>query len=376
MIYLDNAATTKPYNEVIEKVKEGLCDFGNPSSSHQLGKNSLKQINTARENIASLLNCEPENIFFTSGGSESNNWVLYSQITKTKKRKIISSKIEHPSILKSLENFQKTLGLKSKLISVDKNGHIDLSELENCLNSEVSLVSIMYVNNEIGTIQNIEKIIDICKHYSIKVHTDAVQAIGKIEVDTKQIEVDFMSISGHKFHGPKGIGVLYVKDNNNLFPMISGGHQELGLRAGTHNVPAIMGMGEAARITKNNLKKDINKIKKIESLFIELLKEEIPNIKINAKDSHKVPGIINVVFPNIESKLFVLKASDLGFFCSSGSACNEGNNKPSHVLKAIGLNSFDAHSSVRFSLSCFSSELEIKNTIKKIKTIYDKNLDF
>jgi cysteine desulfurase len=366
MIYFDNAATTQPYPEVIEKVKEGLLDYGNPSSSHALGKRTKIKVEEARENVASLINCKPENIVFTSGGTESNNWAIYSQIANSTKKNMITSSIEHHSILKASENITKTFNSTAIYAPVDSNGIVSLGNLlrDIDINSNISLVSIMYANNETGAIQPIKEIVKICKKNNILMHTDAVQAVGKIPVDIQELEIDLLSLSGHKFHGPKGVGALYVKDGVRIDPMVSGGHQENGLRAGTYNVPAIMGMGEAARITKEKML-DFTALS-AEMYFYQKLKERTLNIYRVSQNSNRIPGIVNVIIPGVESKLFVIKASEKGLCCSSGSACNEGNTKPSHVLTAMGIDPFEAHSSIRFSLDSFCTISEVDASIEII----------
>jgi len=365
MIYFDNAATTKPSEEVVKKINEAFELYGNPSSSHEIGKQAKDLVEEARSHVAKLLMCKPENIIFTSGGTESNNWAIYSQLAQSERKVVITSPIEHHAILETLQNFKKTFGVKYEYVPINKYGNVNLDFLEKQIETyKPSLVSIMYANNEIGTIQPIYEIVQICKKYNIAFHTDAVQAVGKIYVDAVNSGVDMLSLSAHKFHGPKGIGALYVRDGFDLFPFMSGGHQENSLRAGTHNVPGIAGLGEAARLINPD---NFITVKRLEML----LWEKIESMNLGAKRNgsqieETVPGILNITFPETESKMLVNELNKYGICCSSGSACNEGQTVASHVLSEIGLSTLDAHSTIRISLSKYSDYREVEELIRRL----------
>jgi len=370
-IYLDNAATTQIDRQVIEKMKFSLEEYGNPNSSHELGKRAKEIVEEARVNVALMINAEPSEIIFTSGGTESNNWAIYSSILKTKKKGVATSKIEHHSILYGIQEFHKSIGAKGRFIPVNSIGIVDFQYLKDNINTDLGLVTVMMVNNEIGSIQPIKELSSLAHKYGVLFHTDAVQASGKIPIDVKDLDVDMLSLSGHKFHGPKGVGILYVKDGIDVRPMIAGGHQENGYRAGTYNVPGIVGMGEAARLL--NSEDDMNKIRLIDDLLWSLIKVSIPNVKRNGDPYQSVPGVINVCFEGTESKMLVLELSKRGVYCSSGSACNEGQTSPSHVLKAMGCSTFEAHSSVRFSLSRNITKADIYEAIGIISDVVKNN---
>lgn len=361
-IYFDNAATTPMDPNVVNKMYEVLKnEYGNPNSSHELGKRSKNLIEEARINIAKMINASPEEVFFTSGGTESNNWAIYSSAITTQKKQVITSKIEHHSILNSLDNFQKSIGIQPIHIGVDSNGLINFEEFCSNLNSNVSLVSFMFANNEIGTVQDIKRLAQKTHDHGILFHTDAVQAFGKIPINVKDLDVDFLSLSGHKFHGPKGVGVLYVKSGTNLYPMISGGHQEGEYRSGTYNVPGIVGIGEAARLS--NSLEVMDEIDLMCKILWNGINTSMSNVKRNGDINHCIPGVLNLCFSGVESKTMVMELNKNGIYCSSGSACNEGQTSSSHVLKAIGLDTYEAHSSVRFSLSRYNNPKEVKKAI-------------
>lgn len=369
MIYLDNAATTMPNPLVVEVMKNSLEEYGNPSSIHIMGRKALELVDRARENVAHLINCSPDCIYFTSGGTESNNWAIYNSIVTKKRRWVAASEIEHHSVHNAIENFGRSIGAKYLPLEVNSFGVLDVNKMIERIYSGISLISVMYVNNEIGTIQPIKEISKIAHISGIPLHVDAVQAAGKINIDVQDLDVDYLSLSGHKIHGPKGVGVLYIKPGVEIHPMISGGHQESGYRAGTYNVPGIVGMGEATRelLETGFLEKEHNE--KIGSLFWDKIKNKIPDVYRNGNEEKSVSSIVNICFEGIESKSFVLEMSKRNICCSSGSACNEGETEISHVLKAIGLSKYKAHSSVRFSFSIYNTEEEISVAIEEIANV-------
>jgi len=364
IIYLDNAATTKIDSAVIEKMKIALEEYGNPNSSHELGNRAKNLVEESRIHVANMINAKPEEIIFTSGGTESNNWAVYSSVCTTKKRTIFSSEIEHHSIHQSIHEFRKSIGTKGHFVPVNADGEVDINYFQERMDNGVGLVSIMMANNEIGTIQPIKKLAEIAHRYGILFHTDAVQAAGKIKIDVKDLNVDMLSLSGHKFHGSKGVGILYVKSGINLHPMISGGHQENGYRAGTYNVPGIVGIGEAARLV--NSQEIMDEIGLKAQLFWVGMKTSISDIERNGNPNLSVPGVVNVCFKGVEAKAIVLELSKRGVCCSSGSACNEGTTIPSHVLKAIGCSTYKSHSSIRFSFSRFTTKEDIYRALEII----------
>jgi cysteine desulfurase len=370
MIYLDNAATTMVDESVVHKMMEvlgGADFFGNPNSSHALGKKSKDLVEESRLHVANMINAEPEEIYFTSGGTESNNWAIYSSTVTSKKCFVLTSAIEHHSVHVGAKLFNRGVGVISRYVPVDPTGFIDIDFFEGHINSHHGLATVMMANNEIGTVQPIKDLVSIAHYKDVLFHTDAVQAMGKIQVDVKDLDVDMMSISSHKIHGPKGVGALYIKKGVERYALLGGGHQEGGFRSGTYNVPGIVGMGEAARLI--NSKEVMKDIREKENKLWKGLKSSIPNIERNGDKNISVPGIVNVCFNNVEGKDAVLKLSERGVCCSSGSACNEGMTSPSHVLKSIGLSTRKAHSSIRFSLSRMNLEEDIDKAIPIIADV-------
>jgi cysteine desulfurase len=367
-IYLDHAATSPMCNASKDGILSCINVFGNPSSSHIVGNDASKLISDSRSIIADSLSAPVESLFFTSGGTEANNWALSSTLNQGSH--LIISKIEHHSVLKTAENLLDN-GVDVTFLSVDKNGQVDPEELKESIRDNTKLVSIMMANNEIGTVQAIDRLAEIVHSESNALfHTDAVQAWGKIAVNIESLGVDLLSVSGHKINGPKGVGVLYVNSNTDVSPMIFGGHQEGGKRAGTENVLGIVGMACAARaisVTKNMMY-----VSKLARSLKDHITKGIPGVKFNGDQTWKVPGILNVTFDDIESKRLVSELSKKGICISSGSACNESEVSSSHVLDAIGLSKKDAHSSVRFSLSKYNDYSEITHTFEVLKEVVEK----
>ena len=345
-IYLDNSATTKPYKEVIDKMVYALdTDYANPSSLHRKGVEVEKNIKNIRQSIAKTLGAKDKEIYFTSGGTESNNTIIRGIVALNKKRKnhIISTTIEHPSVLNTLEEFK------------------------NALKPTTCLVTIMHVNNEIGSIQPIQEISKHLKTLKDKVylHVDAVQSYAKINFRPSRYNIDFMSVSGHKVHGPKGIGFIYVKENNRIKPILTGGGQEIGIRSGTENTPGIYGLGEAIRIINEDLDGKIEKIKNLRDLLQKEIMENIEDIKINSPEDG-VCHILNVTFYGIKGEVLLHYLEQKGVYVSTGSACSS-KKKGSHVLNAIGLSPQEIEGAIRFSLSDLNTEEEIKEAVKIVK---------
>ncbi|MCX7885000.1 MAG: cysteine desulfurase [Caloramator sp.] len=370
MIYFDNSATTKPHREVIEEVV--LCMekyFGNPSSAHNLGVEAEKRMKAARENVAKLINATAGEIIFTSGGSESNNTAIKGILKKGDH--VISSKIEHPSVLKTLKDIEKE-GIEVTYLNVDDNGIIDINQLENSIKENTRLVTIMHVNNEIGSIQPIEKVIDIVRNRNkkTKIHVDAVQSAGKINIDVKKMDVDLMSLSSHKIHGPKGAGALYIKKGLNIKPLISGGGQERDLRSGTENLPMISGFGVAAGIILNNMEDKIRKVNELKRHFVERLKE-FDDIKVNSPiDDFHIGNILNVSFRGVKGEVLLHALEDYDIYVSTGSACSaKKSSHKNYVLPEIGLDEKDITGAVRFSFSYLNTIEEVDTTIDALKKI-------
>lgn len=368
-IYLDNSATTRPYKEVIDKVMYALSiDYANPSSLHKKGVEVEKNIKNIRQSIAKTLGAKDKEIYFTSGGTESNNTIIRGIVYLNKRRKnhIISTNIEHPSVLDTLKDLESE-GYEVTYLKVDKYGKIDIEELKRAVKPTTCLVTIMHVNNEVGSIQPIQEIGMYLKSLKEKVyfHVDAVQSYTKINFKPSKYNIDFMSVSGHKLHGPKGIGFMYIKENNRIKPILTGGGQEIGIRSGTENTPGIYGLGEAIRIINNELDAKIEKIKNLRDLLKNEIIENIEDIKINSPEDG-VCHILNVTFYGIKGEVLLHYLEQKGVYVSTGSACSS-KKKGSHVLNAMGLNHQEIDGAIRFSLSDLNTEEEIKEVVKIVK---------
>ena len=373
-IYFDNAATTKLDEEVLEEMMPYLKEnYGNASSIYRLGRESRKAVESAREKIANILNCKPTEIYFTAGGSESDNTIVkgIAHSYKKKGNHIITSKIEHPAILETCKQLEKE-GFEISYVSVNENGIINLEELKSMIKPTTILITIMFANNEIGTIQPIEEIGKIAKENNIYFHTDAVQAVGNIRIDVQKMNIDALSLSGHKFYGPKGIGALYVKSGINFEKYISGGHQERNKRAGTENVAGIVGMGKAIELAYSKLEEHNKKIKELRDYYVEQIKEKIPYIKINGDMEKRLPGNSNISFRFIEGESLLLNLDLKGICASSGSACTSGSLDPSHVLLAIGLPHEIAHGSLRISIGKYNTKEEVDYLIENLVEIVNR----
>lgn len=359
MIYLDNAATTPIKEEVLNAMMPYLKeDFGNASSVYALGQASRKAIEHARGQIATVINAQPEEIYFTSGGTESNNWALNDMVS-------LVSDIEHPSVLKRAYG---------ETLPVDEHGFVNLVRLRNALGLDWDVVSIQFANNEIGTIQPVQEIGRLCKQYDVYFHTDAVQAFGKVPIDVQAMRIDMLSASGHKFGAPKGVGFLYVRKGTKIKSFMRGGHQEQGLRAGTENVAGIVGMGVAAELANKTMANRASKERTIRALMIKRLEEEIPNVHDNGPLNEKeyLPGIINLTIDGVDGESLVMMLDTMGICISAGSACNSESIEPSHVLKAIGLTDEQAHSTIRISLSDTTRVQEAHYTVDAIKRCVER----
>lgn len=368
MIYLDNAGTTKVSDEAIKSMMPYFNNiYGNASSLHSVGQIAKEHLELARDRIAKCINANSNEIYFTSGGSESDNWAINTACKYAKlvhKKHIITSAFEHHAILNTLKEKEKE-GFEVTYLPVNKNGIIDINDLKKYITNDTFLVTIMFANNEIGTIQPIEEIGKICRENKILFHTDAVQAVGHIPVDVVKQNIDMLSVSGHKFHGPKGTGLMYCRKNCPLYPFVLGGSQERNKRAGTENIAGIVGMSIALENAVQEMDEVSQKeIKLRNRLFDELSK--IPHSKINGDVVNRLPNNFNMCFEGIEGESLLLLLDDKGICASSGSACTSGSLDPSHVLLAIGLPHEVAHGSLRLTLSKYNTEEEIEYTIKSV----------
>ena len=347
--YFDNAATTKVKKEVLDEMIPCFEEsFGNPSSMYTIGRKARRDIENARKDVANLINADPKEIIFTAGGSESDNTALkgIAHRYKEKGNHIITSKIEHHAILNSCKSLEKE-GFKITYLNVDKDGIIDLEQLKQSITKDTILISIMFANNEIGTIEPIKEIGRIAKENNIIFHTDAVQACGNIPINVNELNIDLLSMSGHKLHAPKGTGALYIKRGIEIDSLIDGGHQEKGKRAGTENVPGIVGLGKACRIAKEELNTHMRYLKKLRDYYISEVEKRIPDVLFNGSRDFRLPGNANFSFKNVDGGAILLKLDQLGISASSGSACSTGDPEPSHVLTAIGLDKDTAKSALR-----------------------------
>ncbi len=371
-IYFDNAATTKIKTDVLNEILPYLStEYGNASSPYLIGRNSKHAIENSRIKIANLLNCNPNEIYFTGSGSESDNTALkgFAYSNKSKGNHIITSKIEHPAILETC-NFLETQGFEVSYIGVNSDGIINLDELENTIKPSTFLISIMFANNEIGSIQPVKKIAEISHKNNITFHTDAVQAVGNTLVDVKKMNIDMLSMSGHKINAPKGIGALYIKNGIEFTKFINGGHQEKNKRAGTENVAGIVGLGKACEICNKNLNTHIINLSKLRDYYLLKLKKEFPGkYRLNGSIENRLPGNANVSFLNINSSELIYKLDEKGICVSSGSACSSGNFTPSHVLTAINTPKEFLHCPIRTTFGDFNTFEEIDYFINVLKQI-------
>ena len=370
-IYMDHAATTPVDEQVLNKMFPFFnISYGNPSSAYGIGRKNKRVIEEARGIVAREINAKSKEIYFTSCGTESDNLALkgIAYAYKDKGKHIITSKIEHPAIINSCKTLEKQ-GYEITYLNVDNRGFVRLDELENTIRKDTILISIMFANNEIGTIQPIEKIGRIARNNNIIFHADCVQAIGNVRIDVEELGIDLLSMSAHKFYGPKGVGSLYVRNSVNFERIQDGGHQEKGKRSGTENVAGIVGMSEALKLANNNLEENNKKILKNRNYFINKLKEKIKNIEINGDLEKRLPGNINVTFKDKDTLELLLKLDEYNICASAGSACSTGESNPSHVLTAIGLTPEKAFSTLRFSLGKENTKDEIDYVINVLELL-------
>ncbi|MBQ4062557.1 MAG: cysteine desulfurase NifS [Christensenellaceae bacterium] len=374
VIYLDNAATTATRKEVVEAMLPFFTEsFANPSSIYSIAAKNKEAINNARATVASAINAKPEEIYFTAGGSESDNWALKAAAEAYAKKgdHIITTKIEHHAILHTCEHLEKQ-GLKVTYLDVDENGLVDPKAVEEAITDKTILISVMFANNEIGTIEPIKEIGEIAKKHGVLFHTDAVQAFCQVPIDVDEMNIDMLSASGHKFKGPKGIGIMYIRKGVKIRSFVDGGKQERGRRAGTENVPGIIGIGKAVEIAKATLDERMEKETALRDYLIGRITSEIPFVKLNGDPVKRLPNNINVCFRFIEGESLLMMLDSKGICGSSGSACTSGSLDPSHVLLAIGLPHEIAHGSLRLTLGEENTKEEMDYVVESLKGIVEK----
>ena len=369
-IYLDNNATSKVAEEVIQEMMPYLTElYGNPSSMHTFGGQVGRKIREARERVAALLGCDPAEIIFTSGGTESDNAAIKGVLAAApNKRRVITTRLEHPAVLsccRELENH----GYTVIELGVDNTGCLNLAELEEQITQDTALVTIMYANNETGVIFPIDEISEIVKGRQVPFHSDAVQAVGKVPLKLSDSGIDLLSLSGHKLHGPKGVGALYVRKGTRISPFMLGGHQEAGRRPGTENIPGIVGLGKACELAGKSLEEENSRVKYLRDKLENALLKKCPGSRLNGDRDNRLPNTTNISFEYIEGEAILLMLDKYGICASSGSACTSGSLEPSHVLRAMGVPFTAAHGSIRFSLSRYSTEEEIDFVIEKMPQI-------
>ncbi len=374
IIYMDNAATTPVKPEVLDAMLPYFTEkFGNPSSIYSISSQNKKDITTARETIAKAINTDTANIYFTAGGSESDNWALKAtaEAYANKGRHIITSKIEHHAILHTCDYLEKR-GYEITYIDVDENGIVDLKQLEEAIRPDTILISIMFANNEIGTIEPIAEIGKIAKEHGVLFHTDAVQAFTQVPIDVEEMNIDMLSVSGHKINGPKGIGFLYIRKGVKIRSFVHGGAQERSRRAGTENVPGIIGLAKATEIAVGNMKERTAKEIEVRNHIIERVMNEIPYTRLNGDRERRLPNNINFSFQFIEGESMLIMLDSFGICASSGSACTSGALDPSHVLLAIGLPHEIAHGSLRLTISEDTTMEDADFVVDKLKGIVER----
>jgi len=373
VVYLDNNATTQVSGEVMSAMMPFFGNFyGNPSSMHTFGGQVAHKIREAREKVAELIGAHPDEIIFTSCGTESDNAAIRSAIyTAPEKRHIVTSRVEHPAV-RALCAHLAGQGYRVTELPVDKDGRLDMAKYESSLTSDTAIVSLMWANNETGAIFPVEEAADIARERGILFHTDAVQAAGKIPINMKQNNIDMLSISGHKLHAPKGIGILYIRKGTKFSPFMIGGHQERGRRGGTENTPSIIGLGKACELARLNMERENTYVRELRDRLEKALLTAIPNSRVNGDTEHRLPNTTNISFEFVEGEGILLMMDQYGICASSGSACTSGSLQPSHVLRAMGVPFTMAHGSIRFSLSVFTTPAEIDFVIEKLPPIIER----
>lgn len=369
-IYFDNNATTAVAPEVLDEMLPYLRElYGNPSSMHTFGGRLHRKIEDARSKVAQLVGADPEEIIFTSCGTESDNTAIMSAVESfPQKRHIITTRVEHPAVLNFCRHLARK-GYRVTFLPVDNQGRLNIDELRKSIDDDTLVVSVMYANNEVGNVFPVSEIGEILRERRILFHTDAVQAAGKIPIDLKQLPADMLSLSGHKLHAPKGIGVLYVRKGTRFYPYIIGGHQENGRRAGTESIASIVGLGKACELATSTISEEIIYLRKLRDKLENALLRSCPDVRINGDVGSRLPNTTNLSFEYVEGEAILLRLNEFGICASSGSACTSGSLEPSHVLRAMGVPFTAIHGSIRFSLSRYNTEAEIDKVIEVMPAI-------
>lgn len=373
VVYFDNNATTRVAPEVFEEMAPYFSElYGNPSSMHTFGGQVGRKLAEARERVAALLGCLPAEVLFTSCGTEGDSTAIRSALeAQPEKRHIVTTKVEHPAVLNLVNHLVKK-GYHLTLLGVDGDGMLDLDELRASLRDDTALVSIMYANNETGTVFPLPEIADIVKSRGILLHTDAVQAVGKIPLDLKNLPVDFLVLSGHKLHAPKGVGALFVRKGTPFRPFLIGGHQEKGRRGGTENVPGVVALGKACELSAAHLAHENTEVRRLRDRLESGLMAAVADARLNGHPTRRLPNTVNLSFKFVEGEAILLLLDQLGVCASSGSACTSGSLEPSHVLRAMGVPFTFAHGSVRFSLSRYTTEAEVDLVVAELPRIIER----
>lgn len=373
-VYMDYSATTPVKEEVLKEMLPYFTErFGNPSSLYTIGLESKEAVDNARERVAKLINAKPKEVYFTAGGSEADNWAVFgvANALKDKGNHIITTEIEHHAMLHSCEFLEKN-GFEVTYLKVEPDGTVKPETLEAAITDKTILISIMFVNNEIGTIEPIKELCEVAKKHKIIFHTDAVQALGNVPIDVKDLGVDLMSMSSHKIYGPKGEGALYIRTGLRISNYIHGGAQEMGKRAGTENLPAIIGFGKAAELAMENLDEHIKHCSQLRDYLIKEVQAKIPNTFINGNMEHRHPGNANITFEYIEGEAMLLYLDAKGIAVSTGSACSSKSLKPSHVLSALGIPVERIHGTLRFTVGDFTTKEDIDYVVSELATVVEK----
>lgn len=370
VIYLDNNSSTRIDPAVLEEMLPFLTThYGNPSGSHRFGTEVKKAIDLAHERVAALLGCEPNEIVFTSGGTESDNTALHSALQMSPERRhIVTTSVEHNAVLNYCEALVRR-GCEASIVPVDEQGHLDLGELTQAIRPDTAVVSVMWANNETGVIYPLEEIARLCRSKGVFFHTDAVQAVGKMPIDLKELPVHFLSLSGHKLHSSKGVGALYVNRRARFQPLLVGGPQEGGRRAGTDNVASIVGLGKAAELARATIDEENTRVRALRDRFEETLRADLGQVEINGDPAARLPNTSNLAFLGVEAQAILLKLDQEGVCCSLGSSCTTGAVEPSHVLRAMKLTNERARSSLRFSFGRYNTEAELDKVLEIIPRI-------
>ena len=373
IIYLDNNSSTRIDPEVLEEMMPFLTErYGNPSSAHRFGRQVKDATKLAHERLAALLGCQPNEVVFTSGGTESDNTALHSALQMTPDRRhIVTTSVEHNAVL----NYCQTVvsqGCEVTTLEVDDEGHLDLAELERAIRPDTAVVSVMWANNETGVINPLEEIAAICRTKGVALHTDAVQTVGKMPIDLAGKYLQFLSLSGHKLHASKGVGALYVNRNSKFHPMIVGGPQEGGRRAGTDNVASIVGLGKAAELAASTLEEENTRVRALRDRFEETLLAQVEDVAVNGDRAKRLPNTSNVAFLGVDAQAILIKLDQEGVCCSLGSSCTTGAVEPSHVLRAMHMTNERARSSLRFSFGRFNTEAELDRVLEILPRIVSK----